>query len=201
MILPIFSNISPPPDHNIDPGLINSNVILPITWLKSGGSKSREKKIGAKQLGTRQGCQMVYIFIPNLSILVHFERPRDGNVWCVSTLSGIYIAILYILWPFGIFGGQFGIFFPNWFVAPRKIWQPWNAAIPAVTRVARWHTFKPKIPNWVNFGGSCNGRCRHILWPFGIFCSNVANFTVVWYIFPVLVCCTKKYLAALAVTF
>jgi hypothetical protein len=36
------------------------------------------------------------------------------------------------------------------------------------TRVARWYIFKPKIPIWVNFGGSCNGRCLHIIWPFGI---------------------------------
>jgi hypothetical protein len=27
------------------------------------------------------------------------------------------------------------------------------------TRVARWHIFRPKIPIWVNFGGSCNRRC------------------------------------------
>jgi hypothetical protein len=27
------------------------------------------------------------------------------------------------------------------------------------SRVARWHNFKPNIPIWVNFGGSCNGRC------------------------------------------
>jgi hypothetical protein len=26
-------------------------------------------------------------------------------------------------------------------------------------RVARWFVFKPKIPIWVNFGGSCNGSC------------------------------------------
>jgi hypothetical protein len=32
---------------------------------------------------------------------------------------GIFVAIWYILWSFGIF---FGIF---WYVVPRKIWQPW----------------------------------------------------------------------------
>jgi hypothetical protein len=36
-----------------------------------------------------------------------------------------YSAILNILWPFGIIYGYFGIFFPFWYVAPRKIWQPW----------------------------------------------------------------------------
>jgi hypothetical protein len=34
------------------------------------------------------------------------------------------MAIWYILWPFDIFCGYFGIFFPFWFVIPRKIWQP-----------------------------------------------------------------------------
>jgi hypothetical protein len=58
------------------------------------------------------------------------------------------------------------------------------------SRVARWHMFKiPNFPIWVNFWGSCNGRCWRIyghlvyfvaiwsiLWLFGIF-------MVIWYIF------------------
>jgi hypothetical protein len=31
-------------------------------------------------------------------------------------------------------------------------------------RVARWFVFNPKIQFLVNFVGSCNGRCRYILW-------------------------------------
>jgi hypothetical protein len=27
------------------------------------------------------------------------------------------------------------------------------------SRVARWQIFRPKIPIWVNFGGSCHGIC------------------------------------------
>jgi hypothetical protein len=30
------------------------------------------------------------------------------------------------------------------------------------------HIFKPKILIWVNFAGSCNGRCWYILWLFGV---------------------------------
>jgi hypothetical protein len=30
-------------------------------------------------------------------------------------------------------------------------------------RVARWFVFKPKIPIWLNFGGSCYGKSRYIL--------------------------------------
>jgi hypothetical protein len=30
-------------------------------------------------------------------------------------------------------------------------------------RVARWFVFKPKIPIWVNFGGSWNGKSWYIL--------------------------------------
>jgi hypothetical protein len=35
-----------------------------------------------------------------------------------------FTAILYILGPFVIFCGHFGIFFPFWYVVPTKIWQP-----------------------------------------------------------------------------
>jgi hypothetical protein len=42
-------------------------------------------------------------------------------------------------------------------------------------RVARWHSFKPKIQIWVNFGGPCNGTCWYILRPF-------VNFVAIWYI-------------------
>jgi hypothetical protein len=49
-----------------------------------------------------------------------------------------------------------------------------------------------KIPIWVNFGGSCNGKCLYILWPdrlfygfiFGIFCGHFVYFIIIWYIFP-----------------
>jgi hypothetical protein len=36
-----------------------------------------------------------------------------------------------------------------------------NAALKS--RIARWFIFKPKFTIWVNFGGSCNGRCWYIL--------------------------------------
>jgi hypothetical protein len=71
--------------------------------------------------------------------------------------------------------------------------------------VARGHIFEPKIPIWVNFGGSFNGRYWCIVCLFGLF-------TAVWFIFghfgifygyifgiffTILVFCTKKNLAAL----
>jgi hypothetical protein len=37
-----------------------------------------------------------------------------------------FTAILYILLPFVIFAGNFGIFFQFRYVAPRQIWQPWT---------------------------------------------------------------------------
>jgi hypothetical protein len=54
-------------------------------------------------------------------------------------------------------------------------------------RVAKWHIFKPEI--WVNFGGSCNGRCWYTyfmtigsyLRPFGIFCRHLVYFVAIWY--------------------
>jgi hypothetical protein len=49
-------------------------------------------------------------------------------------------------------------------------------------RVARWHIFKPRIPIWVNFGGSYSGRCWYILRPFGLFCCHTVYFMAIWYI-------------------
>jgi hypothetical protein len=40
------------------------------------------------------------------------------------------------LWPFGIFLWIFGLFFPFWYVAPRKIWQPWlRRRLPAAYQI------------------------------------------------------------------
>jgi hypothetical protein len=47
--------------------------------------------------------------------------------------------------------------------------------IASVTSVARWYIFKPKIPIWVNFGASCNGRCWY-------FYGYLVYFTAKWYI-------------------
>jgi hypothetical protein len=60
--------------------------------------------------------------------------------------------------------------------------------LTSTDRVARF--FKSKIPVWVNFGGSCNGRCWYILLPFGLFyvyifgicCGHLVYFKVIWYI-------------------
>jgi hypothetical protein len=68
--------------------------------------------------------------------------------------------------------------------------------VPSI-RVARWYVFRPKIPLGVNFGGSCNLRCWYILWTFSLFHGHSIYFMAVWYIFPVLVCCSKKNLATL----
>jgi hypothetical protein len=42
------------------------------------------------------------------------------------------------------------------------------------TRVARRYILKPKIPIWVNFVGSCNGRCWY---------TNVLYFTANWCVY------------------
>jgi hypothetical protein len=75
------------------------------------------------------------------------------------------------------------------------------------TRVARWYVFNPKIQIWVNFRGSCNGKCWYILWPFGISYSHMVYFIAIRYIgwlfgivCTVLVCCGRKHLAALTQT-
>jgi hypothetical protein len=45
--------------------------------------------------------------------------------------------------------------------------------------VARWFVFKPKLPIWVNFGGSCNGKCWAILRPFEKFYCHLVYFVVI----------------------
>jgi hypothetical protein len=48
-------------------------------------------------------------------------------------------------------------------------------------RVARWFVFIPKIQIWVNFGGSCTGRCWYILWTLGPFYILLLYFMEIWY--------------------
>jgi hypothetical protein len=65
-----------------------------------------------------QGCQMLYFETKN---------PNLGKIWRVLQWKmmvhfnghlAYFTSIWYIFWPFGIF-------FPFWYVVPRKIWQPW----------------------------------------------------------------------------
>jgi hypothetical protein len=83
----------------------------------------------------------------------------------------------------------------SWWKAPK--WLIITLTRKVTFRVARWYSFKPKIQSWVNFGGSCNGRCWYILWtvwsilqPFGLIYGHFVYFVVTWYIFSALVCCT-----------
>jgi hypothetical protein len=50
-----------------------------------------------------------------------------------------------------------------------------------IARAARWFVFKPKIPVWVNFGGSCNGNCQYILCPFDLFYVHLEYFVSILY--------------------
>jgi hypothetical protein len=67
---------------------------------------------------------------------------------------------------------------------------------------------KPKIPIWVNFGGSFDGRCWYgrlvyfmaiwyILQPFGIFYAHLIIFVNLECFFSFLICCTKKNMATI----
>jgi hypothetical protein len=73
-------------------------------------------------------------------------------------------------------------------------------------RVARWFVFKPKIPSWLNFGGSCYGKSWYIFMTIWSILRPLETFFgllvyIVVYIFgifsPVLVFSTKKNLATL----
>jgi hypothetical protein len=54
--------------------------------------------------------------------------------------------------------------------------------VGAILGVARWHIFKPKIQIWVNFERPFNGRCWYILWPFGLFQSQLVYFVAIWFL-------------------
>jgi hypothetical protein len=64
---------------------------------------------------------------------------------------------------------------------PTRDFQHKIQAIIRPTRVARWYIFRPKIPIWVIFGGSCNGRCWYILWTFGLFCGAFPRFGMLYH--------------------
>jgi hypothetical protein len=63
---------------------------------------------------------MVYLHaknVPKISLLVYFGKPWNGKV-------GILYGHLVFLWSFGVFCGNWVIFFQFLYVEPRKIWQP-----------------------------------------------------------------------------
>jgi hypothetical protein len=74
---------------------------------------------------------------------------------------------------------------------------------PVWLRVARWYIFKPKFQIWVIFERlrmkSVRTLYGHLVYRqhFGIFYGHLVYFKVVWYSFPVLVCCAKTNLATL----
>jgi hypothetical protein len=52
-----------------------------------------------------------------------------------------------------------------------------SLGLAVARRLARHRSYGPGLPEtkiliWVNFGGTRNGRCWHILWPFGLFYSR-----------------------------
>jgi hypothetical protein len=67
------------------------------------------------------------------------------------------------------------------------------------------HTLNPNTLGILYFGGPWNVECWcilcpfgiGILWSFGIFCGHLVYFVVIWYMFHILVCATKKNLATL----
>jgi hypothetical protein len=60
--------------------------------------------------------------------MVYFQTKNpflDGlGIENVGIFCG-HFTIWYILWSFGIFCGHLVNFSPFWYVAARKIWQPW----------------------------------------------------------------------------
>jgi hypothetical protein len=93
-------------------------------WLKTN------EIAGSGELGSKQGCQMV------------FFSDRKSQFWFIFVGLGMKNLGTYILWPFGIycshfvhlmalglFSGNF-VYFPSfWYIVSRTIWQPWFQAV------------------------------------------------------------------------
>jgi hypothetical protein len=69
-------------------------------------------------------------------------------------------------------------------------------------RIARCHTyFHTQNPTLGKFWRVLERKLWHTyLWPFLIFYAHLVYFVVLWFIFPVLLCCTKKDLATLVLS-
>jgi hypothetical protein len=68
-----------------------------------------------------------HLFKPKIPIWVNFGGYYNGRCWNVLLPFGLFTAISYILWSFGIIYGYLVYFSPFWYVVPWKIWQPWNS--------------------------------------------------------------------------
>jgi hypothetical protein len=58
--------------------------------------------------------------------------------------------------------------------------EPFFPTVPTI--VAGWHIFKTKIPIWVNFGRSCNGKYWYFNGHFGLFHGQIVYFMSILYI-------------------
>jgi hypothetical protein len=114
------------------------------------------------------------------------------------------MAIIIILQAIGIINDHLVQFAFIWYIFPVLVSRT-KKNLATLHRVARWFVFKPNIPIWVDFGGSCYGKSWYtyfmtiwsILRPLEMFYGLLVYFVVIWYIFPVLVFWTKKNLATL----
>jgi hypothetical protein len=140
------------------------------------------------------GCQIVYFQtkIPNLGkfckvlkwkMLVWFVA-----IWYILWPFGVFYGIWYILWPFGVF---YGIWYILWPIGILYVWPFGISYGHLVYFMANWY----------------------ILWPFSIFYGNLVYFmanhlvyfmAICWsfrYVYlHVLVFCTEKNLATLCLT-
>jgi hypothetical protein len=142
-----------------------------------------------------------HIFEPKISIWINFWGFCNGRYWC-------------IIWrPFGklhsylVHFPRFGMLYHEKSGNPLLLCLQIHLRIEYLhtalcpvnrVRVARWFVFNPKIQFLVNFVGSCNGRCRYILWSlspiyilafyilwtFGVVRGNLVYFFLFWYFAP-----------------
>jgi hypothetical protein len=166
-----------------------SNVVVP-NWLKIHCVLKTEKTRTGAVLRNVFNYKCIYVL---LNWLQSFFSPFPLPFFSRQFFSNLFFLPLLLT-----ISAQAQLYFEQYVPRARCLWM--KTGLPDGMCV-----FKPKIPIWVNFGGSSNGRCcyilctfgLHILWTFDILCGLLVYLVVIWYIFPQLVCCTKMNLATL----
>jgi hypothetical protein len=103
--------------------LIRESECRPMNSTRRRGWKNLQQQKNLIASGTflwvHHSVARWYVFRPKIPVWVNLGRSCNRRCWyCLWPICLFYGHLVYILW-------SFGIFFPFWFVLPRKIWQPW----------------------------------------------------------------------------
>jgi hypothetical protein len=132
-----------------------------------------------------QGCQMVYLHTCKSTNFIIIWRVLEWKMLVYLTAIGIIWQRFGIFWPFGIF-------------RPFSIWWPFGTVFSHLVYFSCLGLLYQKNLATPVLTNSKQSVSLVLGLPDGIFAYLHMQFLVIWYISPVLVCCTKKNLATLA---